>query len=328
MAGTHKHLATPPHWLRTTLAWLLIVTLGGCADSPQQHWELTAQGAHSAAISPDGNHALVGSILHGGSLWRLSDGERLYNWNHQAGSYSELVASAFSTDSRFAVTAEKYRLALWDVGTGQNQGFWSVDAGVRAVALSDQGALLLAGLDNYTLKYIDTRNGAILRTLNHDGRINSVAISGNGRLGISGAEDGMVKIWDLLEGTVLHQFHLGDDVATVTISRDGRLAFGALYYGYGKIWNVGDGRELVKIGYSRNTLTAARFSPDNQKLVTGDAVRRTIVWDVATGSVEKDRKADAPYFFRPSGRVIVDVQYDNTSGTLHSVFSDGSISRW
>lgn len=319
---------TCPTWLGTVLSLLLLITLAGCADKPEQRWTLTVQGAHSAAISPDGQYALVGSILHGGSLWRLKDGERLYNWNHQADSYTELVAGAFSTDSRYAVTAEKYRLAMWDVNTGRNQGFWSMDAGVRAVALSDQGALLLAGLDNYSLKYIDTRNGAILRTLNHDGRINTLAISGNGRLGISGAEDGMVKIWDLLEGKALHQFHLGDDVATVAISRDGRLAFGALYYGYGKIWNVGDGRELKKIGYSRNTLTAARFSADNQKLVTGDAVRRTIVWDVATGSLDSDRKADAPYFFRPSGRVIVDVQYDNSSGQLYSVFSDGSVYRW
>lgn len=92
---------------RRFLPLLFALLLAACGDQPAQQWTLATKGAFSAALSPNGQYATVGAIEHGGSLWRLSDGERLYNWNHTQGTYSMLVASTFSTDSRFVITAEK-----------------------------------------------------------------------------------------------------------------------------------------------------------------------------------------------------------------------------
>jgi WD40 repeat protein len=101
-----------------------------------------------------------------------------------------------------------------------------------------------------------------------------------------------------------------------------------LYYGKGKIWDVATGQQISEIGFSRHTMTSARFSVDTNKLVTGDAVRRTIVWDVRSGDIDFDKKEQAPFFFRPTGRVVVDVNYNTDNGQLHAVFSDGSVSMW
>jgi WD40 repeat protein len=313
---------------RTLLLIIFGLALSACGDRPDRAWQMTEQGAYSAALSLDARHALIGSIQHGGSLWQLEENARIYNWNHTAGEFSSFVAVAFSSDGTQGLTAEKFRLVMWDVASGSDRGFWQLDAGIRALAASDQGVFLLVGLDNYTVQYMETRNGSILRTLNHAGRINSVAISANGRVGVSGAEDGLVKIWNLIEGRVLHQYRLGDDIATVAVSRDGRLAFGALYYGRGKIWDVESGKEIGEVGFSRNTLTAARFSADNKQLLTGDASRRAIIWNIDTAKVVVSRKVRAPEFFRPSGRVIVDVAFGKTPGSLYAIYSDGSAAFW
>ena len=52
----------------------------------------------------DGEMAVVGSMNHGASMWRLSDHERLYNWSHESGEFVELVAADFSPNGATAVT--------------------------------------------------------------------------------------------------------------------------------------------------------------------------------------------------------------------------------
>lgn len=316
------------HGISIRLFLLCVFFLTGCSDKPTASWNLTTQGAYAAAISPNGEYAAVGSILHGGSLWRLTDGERLYNWNHAAGEYSQLVAVGFSTDSKFVLTAESKRMVLWDVKSGESRGFWRVEGGALAVALSDNGQFGLVGQENYSAQYIETRSGSVIGTLNHGDDVNTVAISANGRLGVTGSEDGYVKIWSLLESKALHTFKLGDDISKVAISKDGRLAFGTLYYGKGKIWDVKTGKEITEIGYNRNTISAARFSDDNSTLLTGDTARRIVQWSVKDGEVLRDWNAKPPTTVRPSGLVVVDVSYGKNDNQVYSVFSNGSVSYW
>ena len=127
---------------KATLLLLVGLTssLVGCGDKPLQTLETSKQGTYSGSLSPSGQFALVGSIHHGGSLWRIEDAERLYNWNHSADQYSSIVQSTFSTDSKFALTAEKKRFVLWDVASGRPGGFWPAENGVLDPQLS---ALLL-----------------------------------------------------------------------------------------------------------------------------------------------------------------------------------------
>ena len=80
--------------------------VSACSPTPDRTWSLTAQGIYAAGISNDAELAVVGSLNHGASLWRTTDFERLYDWNHQPDEPVELVAAAFSPDGRRAVTAD------------------------------------------------------------------------------------------------------------------------------------------------------------------------------------------------------------------------------
>jgi len=309
------------------LILFLCMLLSACGDSPSKHIELTAQSAYASAISPDGQYALVGSILHGGSLWRIKDAEKLYTWNHGKGEFTPMTAVAFSTDGRFAMTADKRRFVMWNVKTGKPSGFWSATGGVLSLALSDNGQYALVGQEDYSALYIETRTGSILRKLNHAGDINTVAISADGKTGVTGSEDGSVKIWDLDAGEATHSFKLGDDISSVAISRKGTLVFGGLYYGTGKIWNARTGKEISTVGYSRVTLSTGRFSPDGKQLITGDTVRRVILWDVKSGKKVLQKVARAPSLYPPSGLVVEEVSLQS-DGTISAIYSNGSVNVW
>lgn len=316
--------------MRLIITYIVLSTLlFGCGDTPTKHLELTEQSAYASAISPDGKYALVGSVLHGGSLWRLKDGERLYNWNHDKGQLTAMSAVAFSTDSQFAMTADKKRLVMWEVSSGKPQGFWSASGGVLSLALSDEGKYALVGQEDYTALYIETATGSILHKLNHAGDINAVAISADGQIGVTGSEDGSVKVWKLGgdEAKNIQTFSPGDDISAVAISRKGTLVFAGLYYGTGKIWNARTGKELSTIGYPRITLSAGRFSPNGRKLITGDTVRRVMVWDVKSGKKLKQRVAKVPSFYPPSGLVVEEVSL-LANGTISTIYSNGSVNIW
>lgn len=308
---------------------LLISCLVACGDTPNREWQLTARGSYTATLAEDGSYAVVGSILHGGSLWRLKDGERLYNWNHAAGETSEIIASAISPDNLFALTAEKRRMVLWQISSGRPVGFWEARGGVLDAAVSDGGRYVLVGQENYNALYIESASGSILGRMVHSGDVNTVAISGNGRVGVTGSEDGYVRIWDLRKEKELHRFKLGDDVSVVAISHDGRLAFGSLYYGKGKIWDVSSGQELAEIGFPRITQSAARFSRDNRWLLTGDTVRRVMLWDAKTGESIRTWASRPPSFQPPSGLVVSDIAFGKQPETsAYAAFSNGKVVYW
>lgn len=314
--------------MRLLLPCLLSLLLIACGDTPTRYWETTTGGAYTATLSPNGEYALIGSVDHGGSLWRLKDGERLFNWNHAAGQFSKIIATTFSTDSQFALTAEQKRFVLWDVKSGRAAGFWPAEGGVLAMALSDNGRYAIIGQEDYTALYIDTATGSILNTLSHSGDINTVAISANGLVGVTGSEDGIMKVWDLPAGKETFSYRLGDDVSAVAISGDASLVFASLYYGKGKIWEVKTGKEISTIGHNRTTITSARFAKDKQTLLTGFTARRMILWKVSDGSTVKSWRAVAPLFWRPSGLVVNDVAYSAQPNQYLSVFSNGLVNQW
>jgi hypothetical protein len=314
--------------MRALVPVLFCLLLTACGDQPDRQWETTSSGAYSASLSPDGQYALIGSVEHGGSLWRMKDGERLYNWNHAAGEYSRIVATAFSRDSRFALTAERKRFVMWEVASGKAMGFWPAEGGVLDMALSDDGRFALIGQENYSALYIDTRSGTIISTLNHSGDINAVDISGDGRIGVTGSEDGIVKVWDLPQGKVTFAYQLGDDVSSVALSHDAKLVFGGLYYGKGKVWEVRTGKEVSSLGFNRTTITQARFAADNKSLLTGFTARRMVLWNVRTGKILRNWRAQAPLFWRPSGLVVDDVAFGSKKGEYWTIFSNGLTYRW
>ena len=115
---------------RKTLAAAGLLLLIGCSDKPERTLAMAAQGIYTGDISSNGELALIGSMNHGASLWQTGPGERLYNWNHESGGFTDLVATAFSADGTKAATAAPRSLVVWDTATGRDLAFWGTPAAV------------------------------------------------------------------------------------------------------------------------------------------------------------------------------------------------------
>lgn len=255
---------------------------------PADTHEVAVKGLHSASISNDGRWLTIGSIHHGGSLWRTSDNERLFNWNHGKNPDSTLLSSDFSPEGDWALTADTHTLVLWDVKKGQSLRFWTSPGEVLDVALGPNGRFALLGLADYSAVIFDVRRGGIIHTLEHKQRVRSVDLSDDGRIAATASEDRTAKTWDTQTGKLIAHFDHNEEVQLVTLSPNGELVMSAAKYDKAVIWQAGTGdakgeiplgKEKVKRGIG---FSAARFSLDGQQILTGRPDQVVQLWEVKT----------------------------------------------
>lgn len=311
---------------------ILTLALAACGqgDSPTDTFEYAVQGAYTAAISPQSRHSLIGSIQHGASLWDISEHERLYNWNHQADSYSSLVAAGFSANGAYALTAEQRSLVRWQVDNGRPAGFWTAPDHLQAVTLSASGRFALLGLANHTAVYVDIENGTLERTLPHQDSVEAVALSDDGRLALTGGDDNQARLWNLDQGEELARISHGNSVNTVAISPSGAWAFSAGQLDKAVIWRTDGGTVAHTLSGPRTfasqrlTYTAAVFSSNSDRLLTGTSAGLIQLWDVKTGSELRRWQAHKRDPFRPTGVTILALGF-GSEGRYYALASNGFI---
>lgn len=316
--------------LSFTLSLLLIA---GCSSEkgPSSSFEVATKGLQGAAVSDNGRYASVGSINHGGSLWRLTDGERLFNWNHKSDDFSTIVASDFSADGRWALTADPHTLVLWDMNTGQAHRYWTAPGDVLSVALSHDGNFALLGMSEFNAVLFDVQRGGIKRTLNHKNRVRWVDISDDNNFAITGSEDYTAVFWDLRSGQPLKIVQHDDDVQMVALSSDGSLALSAAKYDKALLWDTRSGKVIGEMPLKAEHLkrgirfTAAKFSQDGRLLLTGRPDQLVQLWDTRTLK-ELDRwrlpKRDP---WKPTSAAVLAVGFDERDGQFWAAASNGFV---
>ena len=314
-------------WLAGVL--LAVLVLAGCGDRPAQSWQLTEQGGLiSASLDADAEHVVVGTVMHGGSLWRLSDEARLHDWNHSEENFSLFVATAITADGRLAATAERNSIAAWEVETGRPVGIWKTEGGVRKLALSANGRWLMAGLFDGVASLVDLQQGRSIGRIRHGHVLNAVVIDDAGEFAVTGSDDGKVQVWDLADATELHAWEYPSAVTAMALAPDGVRIFIARAHGKGEIRDLNSGRVLAEIGLDRTTIVSARFSADGRRLLTGLPAGRLILWDVRSGTQLAEWNAPDNDWIRPTIRMPLDVAFDEAGRRVVGVFSDGSVMAW
>lgn len=270
--------------------YLALLSLAACEKSgePTHSLEVAKRGIYSGALSEKGELAVIGSITHGGSFWRVDSMERVFNWNHKSGDYTVITTTDFSYNGRWALTANPYNLVLWDTRSGRGERFWTAPGEILDAELGPDANMAILGLSDHTAVIFNTKQGGILRTLSHNNHVRSVDLNRDGSLALTGSEDYTVNLWDLASGEKISSIKHNDDVQLVKLSPDGSLALSVSKYDKALLWETRSGKRLTEIPLTAHNLkrglrfTCARISEDNSRLLTGRPDGVIDLWDIAS----------------------------------------------
>lgn len=341
--------------MRTTLSTyslLIPITLITCLLSacntpkPAKSTEVAVKGLYSSSMSDNGEYAIIGSITHGGSLWRLSDMERMYNWNHQSKqaaknndgpSETNIIASDFSPEGRFALTADHQTMVLWNVENGQALTYWTAPAEVLSIALTPEGNQALLGLSNHQAVLYEAKTGGIRLRLNHTNRVRSVDISADGRWAVTGSEDETAVLWNVKTGKPIHTYQHSDDVQLVKMSRDASRILSVSKYDKAVLWRGSDGKTIGEIKLRETplgdfatkrglTITTAAFSEDGSLLVTGNSDRLVQLWN--TNTLKEIGRWELPKRnpWKPTSAAVLSLSFGPPK-TIYAAASNGYINK-
>lgn len=319
--------------LLTTPLIALLSFISGCdsAQAPNQSLEVAVKGLYSAALSDDGTLAVVGSITHGGSFWRLETNERLYNWNHSSEETSTIVVSDISPDNNFALTADPATLVLWDTQTGQGLRYWTAPGEILSAKLSPNARTALLGLSDHSAVLFDIQRGGVIHTFKHGNRVRSVDLSRNGRLALTGSEDGTSILWDVASGKELARHKFDAEVKLVKLSPDGSLALSMSKFDRALLWRTRSGEALGEIPLGSERLkrgisfSTANFSRDNRLLLTGRPDQVVQLWDLASLTEITRWKMPKRSAWKPTSTAVLAVSFGENEGEYNAIASNGFI---
>ncbi|MCF6352970.1 MAG: caspase family protein [Cyclobacteriaceae bacterium] len=165
---------------------------------------------------------------------------------------------------------------------------------VKSVDFSHDGAFIISGSEDKTIKLWEVSSGRELRTYNgHQKEVNDVLFTPNDEQLISASKDGHIYFWNVLTGNIIKSYEQPDEnILRLALSPNGYyLAVGSTE---GHI-NVYDTR-LDSIIYSVEGSYRARdnvfINANGTKLIAGLDNRKVKVYELSTGEFLKEY---APY---------------------------------
>ena len=161
----------------------------------------TGRAVYSIAFSPDG--VLLASGTHGGfKLWEVATRTNIATLLHEGVGNSWVEALAFSPNGALLASGHSNTIPrsvkLWEVATKRNIAtFRPFGHDVTSVVFSPDGAILVVGSADGTVRLWDTATSRQLTHLDHSSSVLDVSLSPDGEILASGSGDGKIRLWDV-----------------------------------------------------------------------------------------------------------------------------------
>lgn len=313
---------------------IIVISISGCfADKAGKTIEHT-ENALSITLSHDGQYVLIARSQGFVELIETNTNKVISQWQHDQSPKAGVIASDFSADNDFIVTAEQGTMALFSLQEKKVIYFWSLDD-IRDIKLSSNGEYALVSSRDksgkyplYRIVYFHLRTGGIKYAFYHDDIISSVALSADGRYALSGSDDGKARLWDLKTGQIKHTWSHISKVSKVQLSPDGQYAMTNAASDGIFIWNTQDGQLLRRLNKIRATTASAVFSPDSKKIATGYSREEIILWDIKTGDKLMSKRPKRRYIWQSSLANVTTMAFQEKENILISVTSRGIMQFW
>ncbi|MBT4838866.1 MAG: hypothetical protein HON94_16130 [Methylococcales bacterium] len=306
--------------------------LTGCNDAskPEKQWTHAVNSMYSAAISIDGHFAVVSSINHGTGYWGLAKNQRLYTWSHGKKDEQAILHVAISSDNSHVVTADKNSFVVWDTLKGTSIGYWKMKSHIKSVAISNRGRYVLIGLVNDKAQHIDLLTGRRLEFLGHEGTINYVDLSSDGKYALTMANDYKVLFWNTKTAQVIHSWQYDARIRLGLISPSLKYAFISVTGSTFDVWDLNTGKKVSKLegGTREGIISAAAFSKNEERLVTGSADGTIRLWQVSSGKRLQTWLSKVKRFFIPNGAIIYAVGFSHNQQSVITEASSGKGQVW
>jgi len=185
----------------------------------------------------------VGDFTGGLAIYDL-DGDSLTPIQTWKGHAKAVRGVIWRGDQLITCSTDK-TLAFWDGDTLQSR-LDVQTGGLNALALSDDGARLLAVSDDRALWVLDLAEDLLVgRWIGHEAWVTCVDLHPSGQTAVTGSSDANLVVWDLNTGesAVLHG-HI-DGVTAVSFIGDGQTLVSASKDGVIKVWDT-ESRSVLK----------------------------------------------------------------------------------
>ncbi|KAF5841762.1 WD40-repeat-containing domain protein [Dunaliella salina] len=195
---------------------------------------------------------------------------------------------------------------------------------VRSVAFTPDGATLVSGSFDNTIKLWDVASGSCRATLEgHTKRVRSVAVSKDGCTLVSGSDDRTARLWDL--GSCRLTATLSDHtgwVFSVAISPDNATVASGSEDKTVRLWDARSGSHKATLQGHSAFVYCVAFSVDGTRLASGggpgDATVR--LWDTSSTSCVATLKGHTS--------AVRDVVFSQDGAALLSASDDSTVWVW
>ncbi|MFM7408098.1 MAG: NB-ARC domain-containing protein [Cuspidothrix sp.] len=239
----------------------------------------------TVAFSPNGDILATGDTNGEISLWLVTTGKKLANWQaHQ----NWIRSVAFSPDGTILASGSKDKtIKLWNTNNyqclqtlkGHTDEVWSVVFNPKELKLA-------SGSNDKTVRIwnLETKECRIWQQ--HTQQVQSVAFNFDGTKLASGSEDKTIRIWDMNTGKcerVLEE-HTGrvwsvafhPDNLTLASSSDDQTI---------RVWDLNNGNCLHILKGHSGRIWSVTFSPSGNKLASGSGDETVKIWNTNTGDL-------------------------------------------